>query len=154
MAEDARHRSFFFKKQKKSFESCLHPSLTCKRPPIRAHSIQNQRVLELIQQNGHVIMPRYKIKGDNSVLEFERLGRNQASTFTGLCSDRGAVRSIATPEHGEWPPDCSSGETDCGRGRDSRDKSMSELLARAAREDYGLDDDQDLTPPRELGRNR
>ena len=68
--------------------------------------------------------------------------------------DRGAVRSIATPEHGEWPPDCSSGETDCGRGRDSRDKSMSELLARAAREDYGLDDDQDLTPPRELGRNR
>jgi hypothetical protein len=86
MAEDARYRSFFFKTQKKNFEACLHPSLTCKRPPIRAHSIQNQRVLDLIQQDGHVMMPRYVIKGDKPVLEFESIGRNQASTFTGLCS--------------------------------------------------------------------
>ena len=64
MAEDARYRSFFFKRQKRNFEGCLHPSLTCKRPPIRAHSIQNERVLDLIQQDGHVMMPRYKIKGD------------------------------------------------------------------------------------------
>jgi hypothetical protein len=67
---------------------------------------------------------------------------------------RGAHRSIATPEHGEAPPDYSSGETDCGRGRDSRNNRMSELLARASREDYGSGDDQDLTQPRELGRNR
>ena len=68
--------------------------------------------------------------------------------------DRGAHRPIATPEHSEAPPDHSSGETDCERGRDSRDNWMSEILVRASREDYGLDDDQDLTPPRELGRNR
>jgi hypothetical protein len=86
MAEDATYRSFSFKTQKKNFEGCLHPSLTCKRPPIRAHSIQNRRVLDLIQQDGHVRMPRYKIKGDKPVLEFESVGRNQASTFTGLCS--------------------------------------------------------------------
>jgi hypothetical protein len=86
MAEDATYRSFFFKTQKKNFEGCLHPSLSCKRPPIRAHSIQNQRVLDLIQQDGHVMTLRHKIKGNKPVLEFERVGRNQASTFTGLCS--------------------------------------------------------------------
>jgi hypothetical protein len=86
MAKDAQYRSFFFKRQKKNFEGCLHHSLTCKRPPIRAHSIQNQRVLDLIQQDGHVLMPRYNIKGDKPVLEFQTVGRNQASTFTGLCS--------------------------------------------------------------------
>jgi hypothetical protein len=31
-------------------------------------------------------MPRYKIKGDKRALEFESVGRNQASTFAGLCS--------------------------------------------------------------------
>lgn len=86
MAEDPTYRSFFFKTQKKNFEGCLHPSFTCKRPPIRAHSIQNRRVLDLIQQDGQVRMPRYKIKGDKRALEFESVGRNQASTFTGLCS--------------------------------------------------------------------
>jgi hypothetical protein len=86
MAEDAAYRSFFFKAQKRNFEGCLHPSLTCKRPPIRAHSIQNQRVLDLIHQDGHVMMPRPKIKDDEPALEFQRIGRNQASTFTGLCS--------------------------------------------------------------------
>ena len=86
MAEDPTYRSFFFKTQKKNFEGCLHPSFTCKRPPIRAHSIQNRRVLDLIQQDGQVRMPRYKIKGDKRALEFESVGRNQASTVTGLCS--------------------------------------------------------------------
>jgi hypothetical protein len=65
--------------------------------------------------------------------------------------DRGAHRSIATPERGEAPPDYSSGETDSARGRGNW---MSDVLARASRDDYGLDDDQDLTPPRELGPNR
>jgi hypothetical protein len=86
MAEDATYRSFFFKTQKKNFGRCLHPSLTCERPPIRAHSIQNRRVLDLIQQDRHVRMPRYTIKGDKPVLEFASVGRNEASTFTGLCS--------------------------------------------------------------------
>src|ERR1700730_13669969 len=59
--------------------------------------------------------------------------------------DRSAHRPIAAPWRGEAPSDYSSGETDSGQG----DNWLSELLARASRED-----EQDITPPRELGRNR
>ena len=65
--------------------------------------------------------------------------------------DRRAHRSIAAPGRGEAPSDYSSGETDSGQGRDNW---LSEILARASREDSEWGDDQDLTPPRELGRNR
>jgi hypothetical protein len=87
MAQDSAYRRFFFNAQKKNFEGCLHPSMNCPRPAIRAHSVQNRRVLDLIQQDGHVMMLKYKVKGDDPILEFEKVGRNEASTFTGLCSE-------------------------------------------------------------------
>jgi hypothetical protein len=85
MAEDAKYKRFFFEAQKRNFSRCLPPTLACNEKPIRAHSIQNSRVIELIQGHGHVMMPRYRIKNDKPMLELAKIGRNEASTFTGLC---------------------------------------------------------------------
>jgi len=76
----------FAKAQKKGFAKCLPPSLDCDKEPIRAHSIQNARVLDLIQTDGHVVMPRYRLVNGEPKMEFAKVGRNEASTFTGLCS--------------------------------------------------------------------
>jgi hypothetical protein len=76
----------FAKAQKKGFAKCLAPSMDCDEEPIRAHSIQNARVLDLIQTDGHVLMPRYKLVNGEPKMEFAKVGRNEASTFTGLCS--------------------------------------------------------------------
>jgi hypothetical protein len=76
----------FAKAQKKGFAKCLAPSMDCDEEPIRAHSIQNARVLDLIQTDGHVLVPRYKLVNGDPKMEFAKVGRNEASTFTGLCS--------------------------------------------------------------------
>jgi hypothetical protein len=76
----------FVKAQKEDFAKCLPPSMDCDEKPIRAHSIQNARVLDLIQTDGHVRLPQYKLVKGKPKLEFGKVGRNDASTFTGLCS--------------------------------------------------------------------
>jgi hypothetical protein len=43
-------------------------------------------VLDLIQTDGHVLMPQYKLIKGEPVMGFTKVGRNDASTFTGLCS--------------------------------------------------------------------
>jgi hypothetical protein len=78
------------KAQKAEYSRCLHPSMDCEEPPIRAHSIQNSRILDLVQTEGHVIMPRYRIEKGKLKAEFKKVGRNDASTFTGLCSKHDA----------------------------------------------------------------
>ena len=80
----------FAKVQKKGYARCLAPSLDCDEEPIHAHSIQNARVLDLIQTDGHVLMPRYRLVKGELVVEFAKIGRNDASTFTGLCSKHDA----------------------------------------------------------------
>jgi len=60
--------------------------LTCDGKPIDAHSIQNAKVLELIQTDGHVLMPDFRLVNGEPKLELVKIGRNDASTFTGLCS--------------------------------------------------------------------
>jgi hypothetical protein len=76
----------FVQAQKKTYEKCLHGDLTCEGKPIDAHSIQNAKVLELIQTDGHVLMPDFRLVSGEPKLEFVKIGRNDASTFTGLCS--------------------------------------------------------------------
>jgi hypothetical protein len=69
-------------------ERCLEPSENCNNKSIKAHSIQNKRILELIQENGHVIMPNMKLNfPDPPIISFELIGRNIATTFDGLCAD-------------------------------------------------------------------
>jgi hypothetical protein len=81
----------FFDLQKKNYEKCLHVGFLCEKKPIRAHSIQNAKVLDLLQENNHVLMPLPKLTPDKEpTIEFCLVGRNSASTFTGLCSEHDA----------------------------------------------------------------
>jgi hypothetical protein len=76
----------FVKAQSKQFGKCLTPSMECNEDPIRAHSIQNARVLDLVQTDGQVLMPRFKLVNGEPKIEFAKVGRNHASTFTGWCA--------------------------------------------------------------------
>lgn len=80
-------RSSFFKGLKTNINMCWEPSEQCGLPAINAHSIQDAKVLEILNRDGHVIMPRERIrqKGEAFNADFEDVGRNEASTFKGLC---------------------------------------------------------------------
>lgn len=69
------------------YEKCLWHTMTCPYPAIRAHAIQNSRALEAIAEDGHVVMFAPELRGNDFVLPFKRIGRNLATTFTGLCSE-------------------------------------------------------------------
>ena len=60
--------------------------MECDRSAIRAHSIQNARIIDLLAKDGHVIAPRMNITKEGPAVNFELIGRNQASTFTGMCN--------------------------------------------------------------------
>ena len=77
----------FFDLRKQGYSRCLHYSMDCQKDAIRAHSIQNGKVLDLLQRENHVIFPKHKIVEGNATAEFGLIGLNQASTFTGLCAD-------------------------------------------------------------------
>jgi hypothetical protein len=62
--------------------------MTCTAGAIRSHSIQNSRILDLLARNGHVKAPASKIDRERGpVISFEDVGRNQATTFSGFCSE-------------------------------------------------------------------
>jgi hypothetical protein len=76
-----------FELQKLSAQRCLEPSGGCFLAPIRAHSIQNANILDRLCSDGHVIMPKLKEQSAGKIgVCFDSIGRNQATTFTGLCS--------------------------------------------------------------------
>ncbi|MBF0128812.1 MAG: hypothetical protein HQL33_02345 [Alphaproteobacteria bacterium] len=108
MISEKELRNYVFKKQNEKFHKCLDPTMTCTEKPINAHSIQNARVLTLLERRGHVVMPHRKISASGPEIRFEEVGRNQASTFTGFCAthDNSIFRSLDTqtfdsknPEH-------------------------------------------------------
>lgn len=68
------------------FRRCLYPGMTCTRNPIRAHSIQNSRVFDLLQEKDHLIGLKIDTDKEHKPhINFELIGRNRASTFEGLC---------------------------------------------------------------------
>jgi hypothetical protein len=78
----------FFDLRKVNYDRCLHFCMDCEKDAIHAHSIQNGKVLDLLQKDNHVIAPQPKIDpGSPPSFEFSLLGRNKASTFTGLCAE-------------------------------------------------------------------
>lgn len=89
--------------RKSSLDLCLFPGQVCARRAIRAHSVQNSTVLEMLSRDGHVVMlmSKLSITQDEPVsYSFELVGRNRATTFTGLCSEHDAelFRPIDTEE--------------------------------------------------------
>ena len=77
----------FFKTYKTTTDRCHEPEETCTQKAIRAHSIPSGSVLSRLSRNGHVVMPRslHDYPEPPRVL-FQHIGRNQATTFTGLCA--------------------------------------------------------------------
>jgi hypothetical protein len=89
MKHDAKNEAvnYFFKLHGKSIDRCHEPTETCHQPAIRAHSIPSSTVLDRLAENGHVIMPCMTLKfPPPAQIEFKPVGKNQATTFTGLCS--------------------------------------------------------------------
>jgi hypothetical protein len=80
--------NYAFKNQNIDFKKCIAPEGlgTCFKETIRAHSIQNHQILDVLQRDGHVVMLKVTLDGPMSVrVGFEHVGRNKATTFTGLC---------------------------------------------------------------------
>jgi hypothetical protein len=76
-----------FRVMNQQFGMCLAPSMQCQNTPIRAHSIQNARVIDLLAEKGHVIAvtPRFSQQGPD--IRFRPVGRKGASSFPGFCSE-------------------------------------------------------------------
>lgn len=101
-----RQKVFAFSKTQtaRPLNLCMCPWEKCERKAIRAHSVQNSRVLELLQRRGHVVMPRLHTSFEGGPdLEFSEVGRNKATTFTGLCAVHDA-RLFAPIEHQAFEP--------------------------------------------------
>jgi hypothetical protein len=77
----------FFKTHNSRFSKCLAPGMNCDKEAIRAHSIQNSGVIDLIAVDGHVLAFRPSFSSEGPEIEFKLVGRNHASTFTGLCNE-------------------------------------------------------------------
>ena len=75
---------------KLAFANALRPVSRSEVTPIRAHSIQNSQVIDLLQTNGHVIALRLNFSAAGPEISFDSVGRNYASTFTGLCEKHDA----------------------------------------------------------------
>jgi hypothetical protein len=77
----------FFAINRARFDRCLEPQMSCQKKAIRAHSIQNAKTLDLLEKSGHLIAIRARFSENVPQIDFEYVGRNEASTFTGFCSE-------------------------------------------------------------------
>lgn len=86
MPKGKEHIPEFIENMKSRFSKCLDPTLACKNDAIKAHSVQNANALSLIAEDNHVYELKMRITDGKPVCAFERVGRNNASTFPGLCA--------------------------------------------------------------------
>lgn len=85
MPKDTTKISEFLETMKPRYTKCLDPTLTCGNDAIRAHSVQNANALSLIAEDNHVYELKMRITLGEPVCAFQKVGRNNASTFTGMC---------------------------------------------------------------------
>ncbi len=111
MDDDAKLKTInhFFQVHRTSTDGCLEPSEKCRESAIRSHSIPSSVVLDRLARDGHLIMPQMKLKvPPPGEIEFKQIGKNKATTFTGLCAkhdnhlfrpiDNG-LPDLGTPQH-------------------------------------------------------
>lgn len=78
------HRNYKWLKKQSKIKQCLHPNdQECSEKIIAAHSIQNNKILKSIADNGCLYMPSHK--SDNPFLPMTKWGRREATVFTGFC---------------------------------------------------------------------
>jgi len=79
-------KNLIYTQLKKKYNKCLWPKSNCTEDCIQAHSIQNGQILDQLASKDHVVMavPKQNLNTGPEI-EFKQVGRNQATTFTGLC---------------------------------------------------------------------
>lgn len=77
----------YFDNLQTGIDKCHFPGDACTSTAIKAHSIQNNRILNLLSDNNHVIMPQMNPGSPDTPpsLEFKKISRHKATIFTGLC---------------------------------------------------------------------
>lgn len=68
------------------FKGCIHKDNNCDGVTSKAHSIQNNRYLNKLSENGEVLCIDYGKIGLNKKAKLNLVGRGKASTFTGFCN--------------------------------------------------------------------
>lgn len=77
-------KKFGKRKSSSLIKECIHPDkANCRGKIIKAHSIQNNRILNRLSEKGMVIMPQ--AKNDNPFNLMNEYGKNRATTFSGFC---------------------------------------------------------------------
>lgn len=67
-------------------KQCIHPNQeNCSGNIVKAHSIQNNRILKQVGRNGEIYMVKSVITAQSFRLKFKLIGRKVATTFTGFC---------------------------------------------------------------------
>lgn len=82
-------KSFFYKASSITFSKCFFPvNPEYSKQAIKAHSIQNHGVLRELAEESHVIIINSIQDSENGPkLDFQKVGCNKATTFTGLCNE-------------------------------------------------------------------
>lgn len=79
---------FYYRVGKLHSSLCLFGRLECKKNGIKAHSVQNSFVFDILSDNGHLIaIKNHKDENHKPIVKWDKIGRNLASTFTGLCKE-------------------------------------------------------------------
>ncbi|MDH6444306.1 hypothetical protein M2110_002847 [Paenibacillus sp. PastF-4] len=68
------------------FKGCIHKDNYCNGITSKAHSIQNNRYLNKLSDNGEVLCIDFGKLGLRKKLSLESVGRGKASIFTGFCN--------------------------------------------------------------------
>ena len=81
----------FYKAARSTANLCLYPGEGCANRSCKAHSLSKQRILApMSDTENHIITVKAELKFTDGSMErpnlFKRVGINQATTFTGLCS--------------------------------------------------------------------
>lgn len=71
---------------KTKHKSCFFDDSECSETIIKAHSIQNNRILNKLSVDGNVIMIDSTKLNNNHMFQMDSVGRKKATTFTGFCS--------------------------------------------------------------------
>ena len=90
--EDKEYFGSILKQIKSKFNRCFWPDGSCTDKAINAHSIQNSVVLDLLcDDSNHIIMPQMELDlNTGPKFYFDKVGRNRATTFNGLCDKHDA----------------------------------------------------------------
>lgn len=71
--------------QRFQLRECFHPDSICSSQIIKAHSIQKNRILNNLSDNGHILMFQSSKEDEGLTWKPSEIGLNKATVFTGFC---------------------------------------------------------------------